>query len=255
MSPVRTLLAIACATGACAADATPSATAAQEAAPAVTSAATAASSPATAWSVRQKASYLVGQQMAESIRHYQLDAEILQRSIADAVAGRPSAVPADEAQQVLGAYQAELQEVQAKAGAERKSGNKAWLEANAKKPGVKTTTSGLQYQVVSEGPKDGKGPKADDRVKVHYTGALTDGTVFDASAAHGGPATFGVGQVIKGWTEALQLMKPGDKWKLFIPAELAYGESAPPSIGPNQILVFDVELLEVLRGGPDTIKP
>lgn len=253
MNPVRTLLALGLAAGACAADAT--APAAQEAVPAMTSTA-AATAPALAdWTTRQKASYLVGLQMAESVRHYQLDAGILQQAIADAVAGRQPVVPPAEAQQVLGAYQAELQASQAKVGAERKTGNKAWLEANAKKPGVKTTASGLQYQVVSEGAKDGKGPKVDDRVKVHYTGALTDGTVFDASAAHGGPATFGVGQVIKGWTEALQLMKPGDKWKLFIPPEIAYGESAPPSIGPNQILVFDVELLEVLRGAPDTIKP
>lgn len=245
---VRTLLVLACAGAACAADAT---TAATKPAAATTGAATATAT----WDTRQKASYLVGLQMAESVRHYQLDAVILQQAIADTVAGRPPAVDKAEAQSVLGAYQAELEGAKAKAGAERKVGNKAWLDDNAKKPGVKVTASGLQYQVVSEGAKDGKKPTASDKVKVNYTGALTDGTVFDASAAHGGPATFGVGQVIKGWTEALQLMKPGDKYKLYIPAELAYGEQAPPNIGPNQILVFDVELLEVLGGGPETLKP
>jgi FKBP-type peptidyl-prolyl cis-trans isomerase len=246
---VRTLLVLACAGAACAADAT---TAATKPADATTGAATGV---AATWNTRQKASYLVGLQMAESVRHYQLDAVILQQAIADTVAGRPPVVDKAEAQSVLGAYQAELEGAKAKAGAERKVGNKTWLDDNAKKPGVKVTASGLQYQVVSEGAKDGKKPSASDKVKVNYTGALTDGTVFDASAAHGGPATFGVGQVIKGWTEALQLMKPGDKYKLFIPAELAYGEQAPPNIGPNQILVFDVELLEVLGGGPETLKP
>lgn len=248
---VRTLLVLACAGAACAADATAAADKA-EPMPAATGAAIAA---AATWNTRQKASYLVGLQMSESVRHYNLDPAILQQAIADAVAGRPPAVDKAEAQSVLGAYQAELEAVKAKAGAERKVGNKAWLDDNAKKPGVKVTASGLQYQVVAEGAKDGKKPTASDKVKVNYTGALTDGTVFDASAAHGGPATFGVGQVIKGWTEALQLMKPGDKYKLYIPAELAYGEQAPPNIGPNQILVFDVELLEVLGAGPDTLKP
>ena len=205
--------------------------------------------------LKQKASYLIGQQMSETVRHYSLDADLVTKAILDSIAGKPPVVAQAEAQQVLTAFQAEIEGAKAKAAAERSVTNKAWLEENKKKPGIVVTASGLQYQVVKEGPADGKKPTAADQVKVNYSGALTDGTVFDASASHGGPATFGVGQVIKGWTEALQLMKPGDSLKLYIPAELAYGEQAPPQIGPNQILVFDVELIEVLGGAPQTLKP
>ena len=114
---------------------------------------------------------------------------------------------------------------------------------------MKTTASGLQYEVVAASTKaDAKQPTATSTVKVNYSGALTDGSVFDASANHGGPATFPVNGVIKGWTEALQLMKEGDKFKLYVPSELGYGEQGSgPAIGPNAILVFDVELLEVVK--------
>jgi FKBP-type peptidyl-prolyl cis-trans isomerase len=207
-----------------------------------------------AMTIRQKASYLIGRQMSETVRHYTLDAELVTKAILDDAAGVKSLVDQAEAQQVLMQFQAEVEATKAKASAERSVTNASWLAENAKKPGIKVTASGLQYQVVSEGPAGGKAPGANDQVKVNYTGALTDGTVFDSSASHGGPASFGVGQVIKGWTEALQLMKPGDSWKLYIPAELAYGEQAPPQIGPNQILVFDVELVEV-TSAPATLKP
>jgi FKBP-type peptidyl-prolyl cis-trans isomerase len=128
---------------------------------------------------------------------------------------------------------------------EPKTDNKAWLEENGKKPGVTTTASGLQYEVISSGdPKKGKQPTDADKVSVHYKGALTDGTEFDASK--GSPVSFGVTQVIKGWTEALKLMHEGDKWKLYIPPEIGYGEAgSPPKIGPNAILVFEVELVKV----------
>ncbi|MDB6140589.1 MAG: peptidylprolyl isomerase FKBP-type [Verrucomicrobiaceae bacterium] len=122
----------------------------------------------------------------------------------------------------------------------------AFLRANAAKPGVVTTASGLQYQVLSSGPATGRSPLRSETVKVHYRGTLTDGTVFDSSIERGLPAVFGVGQVIPGWTEALQLMKPGDKWMLFIPARLAYGERAMgDKIPPNSTLIFLVELLDV----------
>ena len=229
---------------------------AAEPVPATTPAPTAdAAAPAAELTLKQKASYLIGTQMSETVRHYKLDADLVVKAITDSIAGKQPLVPQSEAQSVLMAFQAELEAAKTKASAERSVTNKTWLEENAKKPGVKVTASGLQYQVVKEGPADGKHPGANDQVKVNYSGALTDGTVFDASASHGGPATFGVGQVIKGWTEALQLMKPGDNYKLFIPAELAYGEQAPPTIGPNQILVFDVELLEVVAAGPQTLQP
>jgi FKBP-type peptidyl-prolyl cis-trans isomerase len=233
----------------------PASTTPAPAAAAPETAAVPAPAPAAELTLKQKASYLIGQQMAETVRHYNLDAELVSTAILDSIAGKPPVVDQKEAQQVLTAFQAEIEGAKAKAAAERTVTNKSWLEENKKKPGIVVTASGLQYQVVKEGPADGKKPTASDQVKVNYTGALTDGTVFDASASHGGPATFGVGQVIKGWTEALQLMKPGDSLKLYIPAELAYGEQAPPQIGPNQILVFDVELLEVLGGGPQTLKP
>jgi len=121
---------------------------------------------------------------------------------------------------------------------------KQWLEENGKKPGVSTTASGLQYEVISRGPDGGKQPTDTDQVQVNYKGTLVDGTEFDASK--GTPAEFGVTGVIKGWTEALKLMHPGDKYRLFIPPELGYGEAgSPPKIGANQILVFEVELVGI----------
>ena len=122
---------------------------------------------------------------------------------------------------------------------------KAFLAANAKKDGVITTATGLQYKVLKSGT--GASPQKTDTVKVHYHGTLIDGTVFDSSVQRGEPITFPVSDVIPGWTEALQLMKVGDKWQLFIPSSLAYGELSPPGskIGPNSTLLFEVELLGI----------
>jgi len=119
-----------------------------------------------------------------------------------------------------------------------------FLAENAKKEGVITTASGLQYKVIKSGT--GESPRLTDTVKVNYQGTLIDGTVFDSSMRHGGPATFPINRVIPGWTEALQLMKVGDKWQLFIPANLAYGDQSPgPTIPPNSVLIFEVELLGI----------
>jgi FKBP-type peptidyl-prolyl cis-trans isomerase FkpA/FKBP-type peptidyl-prolyl cis-trans isomerase FklB len=127
----------------------------------------------------------------------------------------------------------------------------AYLAANAKKDGVKTTASGLQYQVVA--PGKGASPRADDVVLVHYEGRLTDGTVFDSSYSRGQPAAFGVGDVIPGWTEGLQLMRPGAKYRLTIPPQLGYGaRGAGGVIPPNAVLVFDVELLAIAPRGAAT---
>ena len=134
------------------------------------------------------------------------------------------------------AAQAQMAEVNAKAGRD-------FLEENGKRVEVKTTASGLQNEVLQEG--SGKQPKAEDFVTVHYTGKLIDGTVFDSSVERGEPATFGVTQVIPGWVEALQLMKEGAKYRLFIPSQLAYGPQGAGPIGPNQTLIFDVELIKV----------
>lgn len=124
---------------------------------------------------------------------------------------------------------------------------KAFLTENAKKTGIKSTSSGLQYEVISQGPEDGKSPAETDTVEVHYQGTLINGTEFDSSYARGEPASFPLNRVIDGWTEGLQLMSEGDKFRFFIPPELAYGESGAPggSIGPNEALVFEVELIEV----------
>ena len=207
---------------------------------------------------KQKASYLIGANMAGAVKEYDLDVALVVQALQDTVAGKPGPIPKEQAQEVFAKFQAEVDAAKSKLGESRKGDNAKWLADNAKKPGIKVTASGLQYEVVTASTKkDPKKPTAADTVKVNYVGALTDDTVFDASANHGGPASFGVGQVIKGWTEALQMMSEGDKYKLYIPAELAYGENGPPAIGPNQILVFDVELVEVSAAakGPDTFKP
>ncbi|MEM8987846.1 MAG: FKBP-type peptidyl-prolyl cis-trans isomerase [Pseudomonadota bacterium] len=131
-------------------------------------------------------------------------------------------------------------------GAFNKADGEAFLADNKTKEGVLVTDSGLQYTVVDAGTQDGAQPSAEDMVQVHYRGMLINGAEFDSSYARGMPAEFPLNGVIKGWTEGLQLMKEGAKYTFFIPSELAYGENAPPSIGPNQTLVFDVELLKVV---------
>jgi FKBP-type peptidyl-prolyl cis-trans isomerase FklB len=125
-----------------------------------------------------------------------------------------------------------------------------FLAENAKREGVQVTESGLQYEVMTAAEGEGSKPLATDTVRVHYHGTLADGTVFDSSVERGEPAQFPVNGVIKGWIEALQMMQPGDKWKLFIPADLAYGARSPsPKIPANSALVFEVELLEIVSNG------
>lgn len=149
-----------------------------------------------------------------------------------------------EIQKYFTALEAKQQAEAAKMGEINEAAGKQYLEENGKRAEVKTLPSGLQYEVITEG--DGPLPKSTDRVEVHYTGKLIDGTVFDSSVDRGVPATFGVTQVIPGWVEALQLMKAGSKWRLFIPSQLAYGPQGAGPIGPNSTLIFDVELLRVL---------
>lgn len=126
-----------------------------------------------------------------------------------------------------------------------------FLSENAARPEVVVLPSGLQYRVLHAGPKSGAHPGKADKVKVHYTGKLVDGKVFDSSVSRGEPITFGVTQVIKGWTEALQIMRPGDKWELAIPADLAYGRQDVGGglIPANSVLVFEVELIKVIKSG------
>lgn len=196
-------------------------------------------------------SYALGLSMGNNFRSSGIETINVQ-DFADGVAavfyGSQPKMSYDEAKAEIQKFFTELQakqEASAKAMAEvnAKAGTE-FLETNGKRAEVKTTPSGLQYEVLTEGT--GAQPKASDTVKVHYTGKLIDGTVFDSSVERGEPATFGVTQVIPGWVEALQLMKAGSKWRLFIPSQLAYGPNgAGGVIGPNQTLIFDVELLEV----------
>ena len=149
-----------------------------------------------------------------------------------------------EINEVLAAFQKEMSEKQKAIGDKNRAEGTKYLEANKKKPGVITTASGLQYKIVKPGM--GKSPKATDSVTVHYTGTLIDGTKFDSSVDRNEPITFPVTGVIKGWIEALQLMKEGDIWELYIPSDLAYGETgANDLIGPNTVLCFTVELIKV----------
>ena len=182
----------------------------------------------------------IGQQL-KSMNIENFDAKEFCRSIEDVMNGRETDFSAREAQVMLSEYFEKKQAEEAQANI---AAGKAYLEENGKREGVITTKSGLQYEVLTEGT--GKSPKATDKVRCHYEGRLISGTVFDSSYQRGETATFGVTQVIAGWVEALQLMKEGDKWQLFIPYNLAYGErGAGAQIPPFATLIFDVELVKV----------
>ena len=192
----------------------------------------------------EKVSYSLGVNVATGVKAQGLDtidAHAVAKAFKDVFEGNELDISEEESMEVLQAYFGKLQAAaQAKAG---EAGN-AYLEENAAKEGVITTESGLQYEVLTTGT--GAKPTAADQVTVHYHGMLTDGTVFDSSVDRGEPAQFGVTQVIPGWIEALQLMSVGDKWKLTIPSELAYGDrGAGGLIGPGATLVFEVELLGI----------
>ena len=171
-----------------------------------------------------------------------INVEDFAQAIADVLNRKETAICHNEAREIVNKYFMELEE---KMNAENIEKGKAFLAENAKKEGIITLPSGLQYEVITEG--NGKKPSATDRVKCHYEGTLIDGTLFDSSIKRGQPAVFGVNQVIKGWVEALQLMSEGSKWRLFIPSELGYGaQQAGEMIPPHSTLIFEVELIEVL---------
>lgn len=194
---------------------------------------------------RQRAGYSIGVNIANNLKNEGLDIDpkALAAGMLDTFAGKSQMTEA-ERREALEALQSQVAAKNEALATKNLEEGQAFLKANGAKDGVKTTASGLQYQVVKSG--SGASPKATDTVKVNYHGTLIDGTVFDSSVERGEPASFTVGQVIRGWVEALQLMHVGDKWKLFIPSELAYGEQARSGvIGPNSVLIFEVELLGI----------
>jgi FKBP-type peptidyl-prolyl cis-trans isomerase FklB len=205
-------------------------------------------------------SYAIGFNFGSQMKNdgVTIDPTLVMRGMQDAQSGAKPALGEDQMGAVMGALQRSVVEHRRQAAAQRaqvlaqsaeknKTDGAAYLKANAAKPGVVTTADGLQYQVIVKGT--GPTPKATDTVVCNYKGTLIDGTEFDSSAAHGGPASFPVGGVIKGWTEALQMMPVGSKWRLVLPADLAYGEQGAGSdIGPNSVLIFEVELVSIKAG-------
>lgn len=194
---------------------------------------------------RQKFGYALGVNIAQSLEAQGLtefDTPDLLKGLTDALGGRKLAMEPEQIHQTL---RAAAEAGQAQRFAANKVAGEAFLDTNAKRDGVTVLESGLQYEVMTAGK--GRSPGPTDQVTTHYHGTLIDGTVFDSSVSRGQPASFGVNQVIKGWIEALQLMKEGDKWRLFVPQELAYGAS-PRSGGPIEpycALIFEVELISV----------
>ncbi len=198
----------------------------------------------------EKLSYAIGLEIGTSLKNLptEIDFAVLIRAVEDGLKGKEPLLTQQEALEIKQEFGKKVHEERTRKRMElaeknRKDGE-AFLAENKKKEGVVTTESGLQYAVLHQG--EGPTPKATDRVKVHYRGTLIDGTEFDSSYKRGKPATFSLKGVVAGWTEALQLMKVGSKYRLFIPSELAYGQRGRgPTIGPNAVLIFELELLEI----------
>lgn len=223
--------------------------------PAASAAAGPATSPASAFSnddakVAYSLGFVFGKNNAAAIEN--LDIEKFVAGFKDGYSGKQGLLSDDDIKKVLTDYkERRMAQVQAefqKQGEENRTKGAAFLAENGKKDGVTTTASGLQYEVLTQGT--GVQPKASDTVEVHYEGKLIDGTVFDSSVARGQPASFRLDQVIPGWTEGVQLMKEGSKYRFTIPSALAYGEMGAGSIPPNAVLVFEVQLLKVTKEAP-----
>ncbi len=198
--------------------------------------------------VEQQASYGIGRQIGDQVASNPfegLDANAVAQGVMDALKGEEYAVDVEDLRAAFGVINERMQAAQAEQAKAASAEGQKFLDENAKRDEVTVTESGLQYEVLTTG--EGEKPTAASTVRTHYHGTLIDGTVFDSSYDRGQPAEFPVGGVIAGWTEALQMMTVGSKWRLAIPYELAYGEQgAGGAIGPFQTLVFDVELLEIL---------
>lgn len=198
-----------------------------------------------------RASYSIGYEMGQNFKRQDADVNpaVLARGLADAISGtKDTLMSQDEMQRAIKDFQSDVyskrMKKQTALGNKNKKEEQDFLAKNAKKDSVHVTDSGLQYKILKKG--DGPQPKASDEVTVNYVGRLPDGTVFDSSKKHGGPAKLSVNHVIQGWTEALQMMHVGGKWRLYIPSKLAYGSrGAGGAIGPNQLLIFDVQLVSI----------
>lgn len=196
-------------------------------------------------------SYSIGSDIGKNFKRQEIDINLdaLYKGLAESYAEKELVISEVESTKLLGRFQNEMKaKMEAKnnaAATENITKGEEFLAENKNKEGVKVTDSGLQYKVLEEG--SGPKPKATDKVKVHYIGTLLDGTEFDSSIKRGQPAEFPLNGVIKGWTEGLQLMNVGAKYEFYIPSELAYGERGPQTIGPNQTLIFEVELLEIVK--------
>ena len=191
----------------------------------------------------EKVSYSIGINVATSIKSEGLDSInsfYISKGFQDVFENKDLAIDIDESNKIIGEYFNKKQDAKNQRLA---IDSKIFLEQNKQKDGVMTTESGLQYLILSEGR--GNNPTLNDNVTVHYHGTLIDGTIFDSSVDRKQPATFPLSGVIPGWQEALQMMSVGSKWKIFIPSELAYGESGSGAIGPNSTLIFEVELLSI----------
>ena len=209
----------------------------------------------------EKVSYIIGTQIAGTFKSQDIEVNLdsLLMGLKDALDGKQLALSQAEMKTVYGAWQQKMRAKQAAQKAKQAAkmaeeapknlaAGTAFLEANKAKEGVKVLPSGLQYKVITEGT--GNTPTADDKVKAHYRGTLIDGSEFGNSYTSNEPIEFNVKGVIKGWTEALQLMKEGGKWELYIPANLAYGERVRQSIPVNSTLIFEIELLEIVKANP-----
>lgn len=174
---------------------------------------------------------------------FPINPQLIIKGFSDVVLGQQLQMTTEQMQQTLDEMRQEIATRQREAAIKHHEAGAKFMANNGKKEGVVTLASGLQYAIVKEG--DGASPKATDRVSVHYRGTLIDGREFDSSHRRGTPASFTLNKVIPGWTEALQLMKVGDTWNIFIPPNLAYGETGRPGIPPNSTLVFEIELLEI----------
>lgn len=214
---------------------------------------------------KDKMNYAMGLSMGSHLKmdEFELNLEIFQEGMKDGFTGRKQLLNEEETREVMKAMQQkmmakkraqhmqQMQERKKQGEANKEKGTK-FLEENKAKEDVVTLESGLQYQILKKGT--GASPKATDTVKCHYKGTTIDGKEFDSSYKRGEPATFALNRVIKGWTEGLQLMKEGGQWRFFIPSELAYGKKgAGPNIGPNEVLIFEIELLGIEK--PETQEP